>query len=237
MLRNTLVNRQQLLNARKWAAKNGIDPATIRPQTLFLFAKLSASKDVYTFDLSDKAPSVNVLERRLKDSSLFFANEFGLGILKAPVLSSVEYPAGGRILHYADKGTFAAAGSATTLSEAQCVDMLYHSQLSLMTDQTVRLDAMSAEVFQLASDTQTASATNAVPSGALNLVDLATSFFIWGDRKNSFQLQLPAGGERTNIGGTATGVNYAVLAIGGFEVVNAANSGRVKDIARFMEGE
>lgn len=236
---NALVQRQQLQNHRRWAQKFGINAADIRPQTLVLYAKLAANKDVYEFDVSDKANSVIAIERRLKDSSLFFANLFGLAVLKSPVLSAAtppgEYPAGGRLLHYADKSTFAAAGSTSVLSEAACVDMLYHSKLTLNTDQGIRLDAMSCEVFQLASDTQGVSAANAVPSGGLNLVDLSTSFFIWGDRKNKFQLELPAGGERTNLAGTATGVNYVALILSGFEVVNVGNAARAKDFARYAE--
>lgn len=229
-----LVQRQQLNKHREWARKFGISPGDIRPQTILLYAPLSASKDVYNFDISDKAASVLAIERRLKDSSLFFANLFGLGVLKAPVLSSVQYPAGGRILHYPDKTIFAAAGSASTFSEAQAVGMLFHSTLSMQTDQTVRLDNMSCEVFESAPDTQSGAA--AQPSNGLNLVDLSTSFFIWGDRKNNLQLNLPLGGERTNIGGVpASGVNYACIAIGGFEVVNVANNARAKDFARYSE--
>lgn len=231
---SSLVQRQQLNRHRQWGAKFGIKPGDIRPQTLFLYAALTANKDSYTFDVSDKATSVLSIERRLKDSSLFFANLFGLGLLKVPVATN-PYPAGGRILHYPDKNLFAAAGGAATLSEAQSLEQVFHSSLSMTTDQTVRLDSMSCEVFEWAPDTQNGAA--AQPSLGLNLVDLSTSFFIWGDRKNNFQLALPSGTERTNIAGTAAGINYAVLCLGGFEVVNAANSARVKEFARFAEEE
>jgi hypothetical protein len=229
----SLVQRQQLQKHRTWAAKYGISAADIRPQTLILYAPLQANKDTYTFDVSEKVASVLNTEVRLKDSSLFFANLFGLGLLKVPVLSNVQYPAAGKIVHYADKTIFAAAGTATALSEAQAVNQIFHSRLTFNTDQGVRLDAMACEVFESAPDTQSGAA--AQPSAGLSVVDLSTSFYIFGDRKNTFQLQLPPNSERTNIGGTAAGVNYLALAIGGFEVVNAANSSRVKDFARYIQ--
>lgn len=234
---SSLVQRRMLEKHRQWGKKNGINPADIRPQTLKFGIKLDTAKDSYMVDFFDKSATVFAIENRLKDSSLFFANLFGIGLLKAKIFGTpaAEYPAGSPIVFYPDKGIFPTAGSATTLSEAEALEMVYHSSLQLSTDQTIRLDDMSCEIFRAAPDTQNAATTQ--PSQGLELRDLSTSFFIWGDRKNSVRLTLPAGGDRTNIKGGATSQNYAVLLIGGFEVVNAANNARVKDFAREMESE
>lgn len=237
---NALVQRSMLKQHRGWAAKYGINPADIRPQTLLLFAKLDAARETYYFDLDSKSTSICPIENRLKDSSLFFANLFALGILKAPILTissvATEFSAGAPIVHYPDKTIFPTAGSATTLSEAQSLEMVYHSRLTLQTDQTVRLDAMACETFRDAPDLQSGAAAH--PSQGLSLMDISTSFFIWGDRKNQFTLQLPSnGGERTNIKGGATSQNYLVIGVGGFEVVNAGNNARSKDFARLVESE
>ncbi len=234
---NPVLNRRMLESHRTWAKKFGIDPADIRPQTLLLYAKLAANKETYYLQVTENG-SVPVvgMERRLKESSLFFANQFALGLLKAPILSSVEYAAGAPIVFYPDKTIFSAAGSASALSEAQALEIVYHSTLTMKTDQGVRLDGLSCEVFRYAPTTQSGAA--AQPSQGIQLVDLATSFFIWGNRKNEFQLQMPSTGvERTNIAGAATANNYLVLAIGGFEVVNAANGQTAAGFASFVESQ
>lgn len=233
---NALVQRNLLKMHRSWGVKYGINPADIRPQTLLLYAKLDAAKETYYFDVDFKSTSVCPIERRLKDSSLFFANLFGVGLMKAPIVSSVEYPAGAPIVHYPDKTIFGIAAGTAPISEAQALEQTYHSLLTLKTDQSVRLDEMSTEIFRNAPDTQSGAAAH--PSSSLELVDLSTSFFIWGDRKNQFTLQLPSqGGDRTHIKGGASSQNYVVIGIGGFEVVNAANNARTKDFARYVEDE
>jgi hypothetical protein len=230
---NALVQRSMLKQHRAWAAKYDINPADIRPQTLLLFARLAADKETYYFDVDDKATSICPIENRLKDSSLFFANLFALGLLKAPVASSVEYPAGAPMVHYPDKTIFATAAGTAVLSEAQALEMVFHSSLTLKTDQTVRLDEMACEIFRFAPDTQSGAAAH--PSQGLALIDISTSFFIWGDRKNQFTLQLPQGGDRTHVKGGAAAQNFLVIGVGGFEVVNAGNNARTKDFSRFVE--
>lgn len=236
-LQNALVQRNMLKQHRSWAAKYGIAPEDIRPQTLLLFGKLDPSKETYYFDAAAQSTSVCPIENRLKESSLFFANLFGMGILKAPTITVAtvvtETPAGAPILHYPDKTVFPTAGSASTLSEAQALEMVFHGRLTFKTDQKVRLDEMACEVFRSAPDLQSGAAAH--PSQPLTLIDLSTSFFMWGNRKNIFTLQLPStGGDRTNIKG-ASSQNYAVIAIGGFEVVNAANSASVTAFTQYVE--
>ncbi len=232
---NALVQRSMLKQHRVWGQRYGINAADIRPQTLKIFFKLDPNKDSYSVDLSQNGGAqISPIEYRLKDSSLFFANLFGLALLKAPIVASVEYPAGAPFVFYPDKTIFGDAAGTAPLSEAQSLEMVYHSGLTLKTDQTIRLDELTTEIFRSAPDTQSGAAAH--PSQALELRDLSSSFFLWGDRKNVVTLQLPGGGNRVNIQGGADSQNYAVLLVGGFEVVNAANSSRVKEFAREVEG-
>lgn len=232
---NSITQRQMLKTHRMWGKKYGINPQDIRPQTLLLYAKLASDKDTYYFDTTEKATSVSPIERRLRDSSLMFVNLFGLGLLKAPIVSSAEYPAGSPIVSYPDKTIFNGAAGTNPLSEAQALELWYHGTLSFETDQTKRLDNFPTEVFRYAPDTQSGAAAH--PSQGAPLFDIATSFFLWGDRGNQFSLRVPInGGNRGMIAGTAgSNQNYGVLLLGGFEVVNAANANRVKDFASFVE--
>lgn len=225
---NAITQRKAIERVRSYAKSLDLNPAAVRPQTLHLFAKLDPTVAAYEFEISDSKQLVCPIEVRLKDSSLFCANLFALSILKAPIAASVEYPAGAPLLSYPDKGIFNIAAGTAALSESQALEMPYHGQLSMTTDQLVRLDRVSCEIFRYAPETQNAATTH--PSQALNLVDLASSFFIWGDRKNTLSLRLPDGGDRTHIKGGAASQNYLVISIGGFEVVNAANSKRVQDV-------
>lgn len=237
---NALVQRSMLQKHRTWAAKFGIKPENIRPQTLLLYAKLDAAKETYYFDVSNSSAATSVLgiENRLNESSLFFANLFALGILKANMITvntvATEMPGGSPIVHYPDKTIFGTAGSASALSEASALEQVFHSRLTFKTDQAVRLDNMACEVFRNAPDLQSGAA--AQPSQPLNLIDLSTSFFIWGNRKNQFTLQLPSGQDRTNIKGTSS-QNYLVIGVGGFEVVNAANSASITSFTQYIENE
>lgn len=233
---NALVQRKMLEQQRRWAKQQGIAPADIRPSLLKIYAKLTATDGTLYFKVSDTEKSVCGTEVRLKDSSLFFANLFGLGLHKAPIASGKEYPAITPIVTYPDKTIFADAAGAAVTGEAGALEMVYHSLLTMKTDQTVRLDAFATNQFRMVPTTQSGAAAH--PSLRDLLIDISTSFYIFGDRKNEFQLQLPNDfGDRTNIAGGADSQNYAVLLLGGFEVVNAANSARTKDFARMVESK
>lgn len=212
-----------LAKVREWAAQKGLDPKSIRPQVLKLYAPLTTSSDMLKFNTDITFPSGVATENLLKRDSIFFANLFGLGLHKVQEVTGVKYPHNTPILFYPDKTIFAdAAVAPSVFAEWGCVEAVYNGTLDLKTAQDVRLEAHPTNVFRLGSDTQSGAA--AQPSGGLNLVDLNVSFLMSGQKNNQFILNLGAGSDRSSIEGGAESNNYAVLLISGFEIVDAARA-------------
>ena len=218
---------------RAWGKSKGIDPSQIRPQTLKLYAKLNASQDTYTFNTQYDQPSILATENRLKRDSLMFVNLMGLALHKVPIFSSVLYPQNSQLLFYPDKNVFAdAAVLPGVVPENQCLEAVYNGLLSFKTNQDVRLEDYPANVFRDVPQTQNGAA--AYPSQGLALVDLNTSFYMYGNTDNKFTLNIGSG-DRNGITGGAESANYVCLLLAGFEVVNGAKSAlRTDDLNAYL---
>ena len=221
--------RGALETVRQWAKSKDLDPRSVRPQILKLYAPLTASSDVVKFNTDVNLSSGVATENLLARDSVFFANLFGLGLQKVMVVAGVEFPNNTPLLFYPDKTIFAdAAVAPSVFTEWGCLESVYNAQLQLKTAQEVRFESHPTNVFRSAPDTQSGAA--AQPSQGLNLVDLNVSFIMSGQRNNQFTLDLGATSDRTSIEGGAESNNYAVLLIAGFEVVDAARANIAADI-------
>lgn len=220
-----LTQRRMLEMHRRWAKTKGIPADKIRPQILKLYAPLVSTTDTITFSTDINSNPANILpvENRLKRDSVMFVNLFGLAIHKVPIFSGVKYPHNNPLLFYPDKNVFADAAVAPgVVPEHQCLESVYNGVLSFKTSQSVRLEDFPCNVFRNAPQTQNGAA--AQPSQGLELVDISTSFYMFGTVDNKFTLQIGSGSDRNGIAGGAESQNYAVLLLGGFEVMDGAKS-------------
>ena len=114
-----------------------------------------------------------------------------------------------------------AAVAPGVVPENQCLEAVYNGSLSFKTNTTVRLEDYPTNVFRTVPQTQNGAA--AYPSQGLELVDLNTSFYMYGNTDNKFTLSI-GDGDRAAIAGGAESKNFACLILAGFEVVEAAKS-------------
>ena len=231
---NSIVQRTMLEKHRAWAKSKGIEPNRVRPQILKLYAPLAINQDTYMFNTQYDQASVAATENRLKRDSLMFVNLVGLAIHKVPIFSSVKYPQNNPLLFYPDKNIFADAAVAPgVVPEWQCLEAVYNGTLSFKTGTEVRLEDYPTNVFRVAPQTQNGAA--AQPSSGLELVDISTSFFMFGNVDNKFTLNIGSGSDRNGITGGAESQNYAVLLLAGFEVMEGAKANlRTDDIQAYL---
>lgn len=225
-----VTQRNALAKVRAWAKSKGLDPKTVRPQILKLYAPLTTTSDILRFNTDSNMSSGVATENLLKKDSVFFCNLIGLGLHKVQEVTGVKYPHNTQILHYPDKTIFAdAAVAPSVFAEWGCVEAVYNGLLTMKTAQDIRLEDHPTNIFRSAPFTQSGAA--AQPSTDLVLVDLNVSFLMSGQKNNQFSLSLGAGSDRSSIEGGAESNNYAVLLLSGFEVVDAARANIAADLA------
>lgn len=231
---NSIVQRQMLEKHRNWAKAKGINPDKIRPQILKLYAPLTANQDTYMFNTQYDQAQVSATENRLKRDSLMFVNLVGLALHKVPIFASVKYPQNNPLVFYPDKNIFADAAAAPgVVPEYQCLEAVYNGTISFKTGTAVRLEDYPTNVFRTAPQTQNGAA--AQPSQGLELVDISTSFFMFGNVDNKFTLNIGSGSDRNGITGGADSQNYAVLILAGFEVMEGAKSAlRTDELEQYL---
>lgn len=220
-----ITQRTQLLNHRQWAKQKGIPMENLRPQILKLYALLTPTSDVLTFNTDVNMSSGITTENLLKRDSLLFVNLVGLALHKVLIFAAVKYPRNTQMNFYPDKNIFADAAAAPgVVPENQCLEAVYNGLLSFKTSQSVRLEDHPCNVFRSVPDTQNAATT--YPShGNLNLIDLNVSFAMSGQTNNKFTINIGSDADRNGIAGGAESANYAVLLLAGFEVVEGARAG------------
>lgn len=229
----SITQRKSLEQIRSTFKAKGIPESAIRPQILKLYAPLTSTSNTLVFSTDINQPPVVsnqvTVENRLKRDSLMFVNLFGLAVHKVAVFSTVKYPSNSPLIFYPDKNAFAAAASAPgVVAEWACLEALYNSLLTFKTNTNVRLEDYPTNIFRSVPTTQNGAA--AQPGQDLALVDLNTSFYMSGQVDNKFTITLPADADRNGIAGTAAGVNYAVLLLAGFEVMEGAKSVKLTEI-------
>lgn len=229
----SLTQRKSLVEIRQTFAAKGIPANKIRPQVLKLYAPLSTTSNTLTFSTDINQPPVIssqvTVENRLKRDSLMFVNLFGLALHKVQVFSTVKYPSNSPLIFYPDKNVFGTAAAAPgVVAEWACLEALYHSLLTFKTNTEVRLEDYPCNVFRSAPTTQNGAA--AQPGQDPVLVDLNTSFYLSGQVDNKFTVTIPPDADRNGIAGTAAGVNYAVLLLSGFEIMEGAKSVKLTEI-------
>lgn len=229
MDQNSITQRKMLERHRAWAKSKGIAPERIRPQTLKLYAQLTASSDTLTFNTQYDQPSILATENRLKRDSVMFVNLIGIALHKVPVFSNVRYPQNSPLVFYPDKNIFAdAAVLPGVVTENNCLEAVYNGLLSFKTNTTVRLEDYPTNIFRDVPLTQNGAAAH--PSQGLPLVDINTSFYMYGNTDNKFTLNIGSG-DRNGITGGAESNNFVCLLLSGFEVVEAAKSNlRIDDL-------
>ncbi len=218
----SITQRKMLERHRAWGKTKGISPDRIRPQILKLYAPLSATSDTLTFNTQIDQPGILSTENRLKRDSIMFVNLLGLGLHKVPIFASKLYPRNSQLVFYPDKNLFADAAVAPgVVPENACLEAVYNGTLTFKTNTTVRLEDYPTNVFRTVPQTQNGAA--AYPSQGLELVDINTSFYLYGNTDNKFTLNI-GDGDRGAITGGAESANYVCLILAGFEVVEAAKS-------------
>lgn len=230
----SLTQRKMLERHRAWAKSKGIPAEKIRPQILKLYAKLTTTSDQLVFNTQYDQPSVLPVENRLKRDSIMFVNLLGVSLHKVPVFAGTKYPQNSPLISYPDKNIFADAAAAPgVVAEHQCLEAVYNGLLTFKTNTTVRLEDYPTNVFRIVPQTQNAATSH--PSSGMDLVDINTSFFMFGNTDNKFVLNIGAG-DRNGITGGAESENYVCLLLAGFEVVEAGKSNlRIDDLNAMLE--
>lgn len=230
----SLTQRKMLERHRAWAKSKGISADRIRPQVLKLYAKLTTASDTLVFNTQYDQPSILPTENRLKRDSIMFVNLVGVALHKVPVFAGAKYPHNSPLVFYPDKNIFADAAAAPgVVAEHQCLEAVYNGVLTFKTNTTVRLEDYPTNVFRSVPLTQNGAASH--PSAGLDLVDINTSFYMYGNTDNKFTLNIGAG-DRNGITGGAESENYVCLVLAGFEVVEAAKSNlRIDDLNAMLE--
>lgn len=230
MHKNILANKndQLLQHYRALAVKWGMKPQDIRPVILKVYSRLKDNQKGVKFQLQEVNTSGVSTESLVKKSDVVFAHRMGLGIHKVLIDAAndnEQLPGNTPIHFYPDAQIFNGA-VVNIATEAQSLQMLYQSKMTLKTDQDVRMEDYPTDGFRKVPGTQ--QGANTIPEqDGMPLVDLTTAFHIWGDRRNSVDLQFPDGDYAAIEGDTDAAINYGVLVYAGFVAVNAANNRRV----------
>lgn len=236
MEKNNLIQRQLLNKLRDRAVEIGFNPQDVRPHTLKVYAELKKNQKglVFVIEQTNKG-GVCDTENLLAKSDVFYANAFGLGIHQVK-LDATQKPMPGNspLIFYPDPDLFVGAAVAGgVLPEADCLEMLYNSNLSLQTDQDIRLDKFSTNIFRIVPQTQFAGTPRNQPNyDGLATVDISTAIALFGDRVNSVKIDFPDGDYSAIEGNIVNSgyKNFAVLVLEGFSIVGGANNARVVDL-------
>ena len=217
---NPQMGRQFLVQLRDVAKQLGLKESDVRPQTLLVHVKLAATANSIKFDIARKT-GTHALDNLLQENDFFVGHSIALGILPVPVINSIEAAGNAQPIFYPDPNIFTTAGSSTLASEAQALEMVYNSTLRIETNQDIRVKDFPAKIFRDCPETQKAAALqnsyDTVP-----FKDLYTGLGFAGGNVNEIELKFPSQGEYSQIAGSATRVNYAVLLIQGVLVVGGA---------------
>lgn len=217
---NPQMGRQFLVQLRDVAKQLALKESDVRPQTLLVHVKLAPTANSIKFDIARKT-GTHALDNLLQENDFFVGHSIALGILPVPVINSIEAAGNAQPVFYPDPNIFTTAGSATLATEAQALEMVYNSTLRIETNQDIRVKDFPAKIFRDCPETQKAAALqnsyDTVP-----FKDLYTGLGFAGGNVNEIELKFPSQGEYSQIAGSATRINYAVLLIQGVLVVGGA---------------
>lgn len=231
---NPQMGRQFLVQLRDVAKQLGLKESDVRPQTLKVHVKLAATANSVKFDIARKTGN-HALDNLLQENDFFVGHSLALGILPVPVINSLEASGNAQPIFYPDPNIFTTAGSATLASEAQALEMVYNSTLRIETNQDIRVKDFPTNIFRDCPETQKAAALqnsyDTVP-----FKDLYTGLGFAGGNVNEIELKFPSQGEYSQIAGSATRINYAVLLIQGVLVVGGAQKATAGRIYQYLNG-
>ena len=232
-------DRAAINRARRVAHKLGMKASDVRPFLLKMYAPLVANNSSLKFQ-TNLVNGQHPMEILLDKSDAFYGHKVGLAIHQVKLdANGKEIPANTRLIHYVDKNLFSGPAIAPGItSEAESLQMLYNSLLFLKTDQDVRLENFSTEVFETIPETQydPAAPSTAWGKEGTEAKDLGMSFGVYGNKRNEMRIELPGeAGDYSAIAGVP-GVtrNYAVLLFKGFIIVRGAEALTKGDAAQLL---
>lgn len=228
------MGRGFLVKLREVASQLGLKESDVRPQTLRVLYKLTATSNTLTFDIARKTGN-HALDNLLQENDFFVGHGVALGILPVPVINSIEAAGNAQPIFYPDPNIFTTAGSGTLASEAQALEMVYNSTMRIETNQDIRVKDFPTVIFRDCPETQKAAALqnsyDTVP-----FKDLYTGLGFAGGNVNEIEVKFPSQGEFSQIAGSATRVNYAVLLIQGTLLVGGAQKATAGRIFQLING-
>jgi hypothetical protein len=228
--------RRAMLNRiRKRARQFGFKDSDVRPKTYLLYALLENDKSSISFRTNEETRQFDQ-EIRLEKSDAAYIDKIALGLHKVLVISGEQKPANTPIIYYPDANWFGLA------NEARDLEGLYNSKVELKTDQDVRLEEFWTGHFRHVPEQQyQPQATDPLAIQTVDpFYDLETNFGLWGNKRNEFSVKYGPGVFSAIAGDaedeTDPHVNYAVVALSGFELVRGAESVTVSDANMIFKG-
>lgn len=236
-MKNTLdMGRFFVENGREIAEKLGLKPTDVRTHQLQVHAKLGASNNSIDFNIARRI-GAHVLDYLLDENDFFVCHGIALGIRSVPVVSSIERPGNVQPHYFPDPNIFSVAATAGTVSEAAALEMLYNADLSIVSNQDIRMKEFFTNRFRTVPETQT---VTAAPTSVNSYYDIPykntySGLGFEGGQNNVIQLKFRNdAGEFSKIEGVAgTRVNYAVLQMEGILIVGGAKkatAGRIHQL-------
>lgn len=196
------------------AKKQGLPKEKARPQELLLFAKLDASENQYRLSLKhdDQIKIAPGIARGLLDRDGYMATMMALGVIKVPVIATVEYFAAAIPSFWEDPALFPTVAT-TTLSESQALASIWWGTHTLQTNQDVRIDKSPNRHFRTVHQTQTSANTANMQLG-IEMKEIGAAVRFGGGDDNEIIITLDCK-DKTDIVGAATHNNYLMVVLDG----------------------
>lgn len=217
----------RLANLRKFrseARSKGLSKRNVRPHTMRLYAKFSASENTLLFNLDKKINSnIHQLSNGLDERDAFIADSMGLGIHPSKFMNGNEYLANCHPVFYPEPTIFNGPANPDA-TEAQSLEMLYNALMQIESNQDIRLQDYDTAVFRTVPETQEGAGGTPLFQYDYDRIckSLETSIAFAGGDTNLIQIKM-RGGDYGAIEGIANArTNYAIIFLDGLVIKNGA---------------
>ena len=204
----------KVMSVAKRAARGlGLDHTKARPHKLLLFTQFDPNEGSYKFPVKhEDAKAIISLAKGLLDRDAFLAVRMAMGILSVPVIGGSEYPSAGELAFFPDPNIF--DGPATNvLTEVQALSSYYWADITLQTNEGIRLDKMPAIGFRTVLQTQGSATTLPMQNGN-EFKDLESVVRFGGGDENEIIVKIDSG-DKSAIAGPADRNNYGLIILDG----------------------
>jgi hypothetical protein len=193
---------------------NGVVPkGKIQLATLRSLVRLTNTTKTISFQFRDVLDPTG-LSIMLKDSNIAIAFAMGLGIAKVPTNENGTevYFGNAQYISYPHTDVFSVSlptASTARMPEVGAIQGFFNSNVKFETDQTTRMDSLSASIFM-----RNEQRTQQIDYGIKHVL-LGSGFPMLGGKDNRITLTMPMSSDITHIGGSSNGVlgwhNYGVV--------------------------